>query len=113
MRPPLRRVLADSHVAAVAIALFLLWSLDAAFRALWPPVFDALRYVFTAVAILGIPYPSFPSVHRSMLIVSLAYVYNCIISLSAAWLLSRRIYGMGPFRALISLCSGLIRRKHA
>jgi len=107
-------VLADSHVAAVAIALFLLWSLDAAFSALWPPVFDALSYVFTAIAILDIPYlGSLRIADRSMLILSFSYGYSCIVSLSAAWLLSKWIYGVGPFRALMDLRSKLIRSDHA
>jgi len=115
MRLSLRQVLADSHVAAIAIALFLLWSLDAAFSALWPPVSHALQYVFTAIAILDIPYFShtFTVADRSMLILSLVYVYSCIVSLSAAWLLSKWIYGAGPFRALMSFCSKLIRSDHA
>jgi len=111
MRPSLRQVLADSHVAAVAIALFLLGSLDAAFSALWPPVFEVLKYVFTAIAILDIPYlGSLRIADRSMLILSISY---CIVSLSAAWLLSKWVYGVGPFRALMSLRSKLIRSDHA
>lgn len=114
MRPSLRQVLADSHVAAVAIALFLLWSLDSAFSAVWPPVFDALSYVFTAIAILDIPYGSLTAAgRRSMLILGLAYAYSCIVSLSAAWLLSKWIYGVGPLRALMSFRGKLRRSNHA
>ncbi|HVP52405.1 MAG TPA: hypothetical protein VMT05_09865 [Terriglobales bacterium] len=115
MRPPLRQVLADSHVAAVAIALFLLWSLDAAFSAVWPPISHVLEYAFTAIAILDIPYfsHSFTVADRSMLILSLVYLYSCLVSFAAAWVLSRWIYGMGPLAALISLRRKLIRGEHA
>ena len=78
MRPSLRRVLADSHVAAVAIAVLLLWSLDAAFSALWPPVSRALEFVFTGIAILDIPYlpRTFTVADWSMLIPTLVYLYQ-------------------------------------
>jgi len=56
LKPTLRNILADSHVAAIAIAVLLLWALDDAFRALWPPFFQLVQYLLTAVAILDIPY---------------------------------------------------------
>jgi len=115
MRPSLRQVLADSHVAVVAIALLLLWSLDAAFQALWPPVSHAMNFVFTAIAILDIPYFSrtFTVADWSMLVMTLAYLYSSIVSFSAAWLLSKWIYGTGPFSTLMAYRSRLIRTKHA
>jgi len=115
VRPSLRQVLADSHVGAVAIALLLLWSLDAAFSALWPPVSHAMGFVFTAIAILDIPYFSrtFTALDRLVLISTLAYLYGSVVSLSAAWLLSKWIYGVGPLRALMSFRSKLRRSNHA
>ena len=115
MRPSRRQVLADSHVAAVAIALFVLWSLDAAFSALWLPVSRAMEFVFTAIAILDIPYFSrtFTALDRLMLMSTLAYLYSSVVSLSAAWVLSRWIYGVGPFRALMYVRSKLVRTDHA
>ena len=115
MKPSLRQVLADSHVAAVAIAVFLLWSLDAAFSALWPPLSHALQFVFTAIAILDIPYFSrtLTVADRSMLTISLAYFYSSVVSLFAAWLLSKCIYGTGPLQALGRYRSRLIGSKDA
>jgi hypothetical protein len=111
----IRQVLADSYVAVVAIALFLLWSLDAAFSALWPPVSRAIEFVFTAIAILDIPYFSrtLTLADRAMLIMTLAYLYSSIVSFLAAWLLARWVYGVGPFRILVTYGSKLIRTKHA
>jgi hypothetical protein len=110
-----RRVLADSHVAAVAIALLLLWSLDAVFSALWPPLFRALQFAFTAIAILDIPYFSrtFTVADWSMLTIGLAYLYSSVVSLSVAWLLSKCIYGTGPLRALARYRSRLVGSKNA
>jgi hypothetical protein len=56
VKRPLRRVLADSHVAAVTIALLLLWALNGAFWTLWDPVYRMGRFLFTAIAIWDIPY---------------------------------------------------------
>ena len=115
MKPSVRQVLADSHIAAVAIVVLLLWSLDWAFRALWTPVSRAVGFVLTAVAIFDIPYfsPTLTIVDRLMLIGTLAYLYGSIVSLSAAWLLSRWVYGMGPLRVLMGYRSKLIWTRHA
>jgi hypothetical protein len=106
MKRSLRQVLADSHVAAVTIAVLLLWSLDAAFRALWLPVSHVLGFLFTAVAILDIPYfsPTLTVTDRVMLVTASAYLYGAVVSFSAAWVLSRWVYGIGPFRSLTGCC---------
>jgi hypothetical protein len=98
----IRQVLADSHVAAVTIAVLLCWSLDSAFRGLWDPVYELSFFLFTAVAIRDIPYFSttLTAADRAMLFVTCYFLYSSIISLSAAWLLSRWIYGIGPLRSL-------------
>jgi hypothetical protein len=96
----LRQILADSHVAAATIAVLLLWSLDAAFLALWEPVSRVLGFLFTAVAILDVPYysPSVTTLDRLMLITMSAYSYSAAASFLAAWLLSRWVYGVDPLR---------------
>ncbi len=113
MKPSLREMLADSHTATVAIAVLLLWSLDGAFRALWSPVFRAVSYLLTAAAIFDIPYfpPTLTMTDRGMLMTTLFYLYGAAISLSAAWLLSRWVYGIGPLRRLISYRSKLTGRQ--
>ena len=110
MKRSLRVALAESHVAAVAIAVLLLWSLDGAFRALWDPALSAARFLFTAVAIFDIPYfsPTFTMVDQLMLVTTLSY--SAIVSFSAAWLLSRWVYGAGPLRTLTSYRSQLTGR---
>lgn len=109
------RVLSDSHVAVAAIAMLLLWSLDGAFQAVWPPVSRALDFLFTAVAILDIPYfsPTLTVLDRTTFIVMCAYLYSAVISLSAAWLLSRWIYGMGPLSTLAMYRGRIIGRRRA
>jgi hypothetical protein len=115
VKRPLRRVLADSHVAAVAIALLLLWALNGAFWTLWDPVYRMGRFLFTAIAIWDIPYFSIKptAIDRLMLISTFYFLYSALVSLLAAWLLSRWVYGVGPLRSLAVCRSKLIGRKHA
>jgi len=115
MERSLRRVLADSYVAAVAIAVLLLWSLDSAFRGLWDPVYRLGVFLLTAIAIRDIPYlpPTPTAADHFMLISSSYFLYSAIASLSAAWLLSRWVYGTGPLCSLARCRSKLVVRNHA
>jgi hypothetical protein len=48
VRPSLREILADTHIAAVAIAVLLLWTLDGTFQALWAPLSSVAGFLLTA-----------------------------------------------------------------
>jgi hypothetical protein len=113
MDRPLRQILAESHIAAVTIAVLLLWSLDGAFRAMWGPVSGAIRFLVTAVLILDIPYfsPTLTFQDRLMLVTAGAYMSGAVVSFSAAWLLSRWVYGVGPSCVLKRYRKNLIGRK--
>ena len=117
MKSTLREVLAGSHVAAVAIAILLVWSLNSAFEALGGSVLRALGFVITAIAILGTPYPSpgFSPLQRMALANSseLLLLTYAAIDLAAAWLLARWIYRMGPVRSLNAYWTRLKGRSHA
>jgi hypothetical protein len=110
-----RQVLAESHIAAVAIAVLLFWSLYYAFVALWGPLYRAAEFLFTAVAILGIPYSvgTFTFSDRIMLFTTGSYPYGALLSFVAAWLLSRWVYGVGPFRGFSECRDRLARRNDA
>lgn len=101
-RPPLRQILVDSHIAAITIAILLLWSLEAGFLALWQPLSRVIHFLFTAVAILGIPDYSwtFSIADRISWIVTGTFLYSAILEFFAAWILSHWIYGLPPLRAL-------------
>jgi len=105
VNPSLRKILADSHVSAIAIAVLLFRSLDYAFWALWHPFSFALLYI-----------PDLPdTLHitdRSTLFITFSYLFNSFVCLAAAQLLSRWVYGMGPLRSLSKYRSGLARRNH-
>lgn len=115
MKPTLREILADSHISAVAIAALLLLSLDWGFRALWGPFSRVAGFLFNAIAIFGIPYFSLrlDSADRLILITTITYLFSALISLAAAWLLSRWVYGVGPLRILSTYRTRLTRRNHA
>jgi hypothetical protein len=113
MKPSLRELLAESHIAAVAIAVLLLWSLDSGFRALWRPLSHVLGFLFTAVAILDMPYFSFGLEERVILITTFFYLLAALISLAAAWLLSHSVYGRSPLRSLSTYRAKLTRSKNA
>ena len=112
MKPSLRKILADSHVAAVAIAVFLLWFLDLGFRSLWEPLFRTASYLFTAVAIFDIPYFTLNGADHFLLIMTFSNLIYALINLTAAWLLSRWVYGVGPLRSLGAYRNKLIRSNH-
>ena len=115
MKGRLRQALADSHVADVTIAVLLIWALDAAFRALWGPLYELVAFVFTAIAIWDIPYiPPTPTVADRLMLIMTGYLaYGAIVCFLGAWLLSRWVYRMGPLRSLATCGSKLIGRTHA
>jgi len=99
-------MLADSHVSAVAIAVLLFRSLDSAFWALWHPFSVAPFY--------------FPNVPKTLhltdpfaLFLTFSYLFNSFVYLTAARLLSRWVYGMGPLGSLSKYRARLARRNHA
>lgn len=115
MKHSLREILAESHVSAVAIVVLIYWSLYWGFTAVWGPLTRAFSFLFTAVAILDIPYYSttFSSADRFALSITLEFLFNAFVCLAAAWLLSRWVYGAGPLRSLSKYRTRLVRRNHA
>ena len=109
MRPMFRKVLADSHVAAIAIAVLLLKSLESGVRTLEHPFYLAVNFLITSVAIRGIPYGSGTFTFVDW-IMPVGYLTNSVTTLGAAWLVSRWVYGVGPFCSLSKCLAGLTRR---
>jgi hypothetical protein len=110
----LRQILFDSHVSAVAIAVLLVWSLSYVLEGLWQPVFSAISFTMTAIAIRGLPFdvPRFFA-PRDMVFVSCDALFNAATSILAASILSRWVYGMGPLRSLKMCHERLVRRDNA
>lgn len=98
----IRKALADSHVAAVTIAILLLWCIDGAFRSFCPPLLGAVNDVAMAVATLDVSYlyPRLSYAASFELTISCLYLYAAVVSFSAAWILSRWVYRTGPFSVM-------------
>jgi hypothetical protein len=114
LKPSLRTVLADSHVSDIAIAALLLRSLDSAFRVLWPPIAHSATFLFTAIAILDVPYFSrtLGTVGRLQIMEMSKNLISGLIAFASAWLLSRWMYSVGPIRSLSQCCNSLRRSSH-
>jgi len=110
-----RQILFDSHVAAVAIAVLLVWSLSCILEGLWPPVFSAISFAMTAIAIRGLPFIPSRSSFSTRLIIFLScdFLLRAFACVLAAWILSRWVYGMGPLSSLAMCRARLARRNHA
>lgn len=102
MRPPLLKVLASSHVSAIAVAVLLFWSIDYALWALWRPLSRAVGFLFTTVVILDVPFfeRTLTITDRITLLLSSIDLFECLVCVGTAWLLSQWVYGEGPIRTL-------------
>jgi hypothetical protein len=109
-----QKILAESHIAAITIAVLLLWCLNGAFQALWAPFSRVVGFLFTAVAILDIPYisPTPTLADGFMLVTASNYLYGAIFNFSAAWILSKWVFGAGPVQSLTHYCKNLIASPH-
>jgi hypothetical protein len=113
-KPALRTLLAESHVADVAILVLLFRSLAEGIRVIGPPLKHASAFVFTAIAIRDIPYYELglsPS-ERMELVQFLAHLISCLVAAASAWILSRWVYQVGPVRSLSERFKTLPRSSH-
>ena len=115
IRLTMRSALAQSHVAALAIAVLLISSVESLCQALWPLFSRILEFIFTAVAILNIPYIDSSLIVRysATFAVTIAEVLYSLAGFTAAITVSRWVYGMGPFRSLIMVWANNLRRNNA
>jgi hypothetical protein len=110
----LRIALAESHIAAIAIAILLFFFFDFLVRALWEPLPAAIMFLLTAIAVRGMPYvPKRLNLYQEFqLMEPLYFLFEAAVSFFAAWLLSRWIHGVGPFASLKRYRPELTRRTH-
>ena len=115
MKPSLRQLLADSHVAAIAIAVLLVASASWAFPILWNPAskgigewYEYARADYTDAAFF-FRYIGFRTLWQSISF----FLSGAIAHFAAAWILSHLVFGVGPFRALIAHRKKLMRNRDA
>lgn len=115
MPSALRKVLIESHVAAIAVAVLIFFSVAQIINAVWMPALYAVYFLLTAIAIRIIPYlPNSPDViTRQTWLNSFINLFSALASLAAAWALSRQVYGTGPLRMLGSYREKLSRKTDA
>jgi hypothetical protein len=109
----LRERLADSHVAAIAVAALLVWSLDAAFRAVLAPLGRVVDYLANAIGIFGFPYFSFTHENYFILLNTLSYLVPALCNFAAAWGISHWVYGTRPLNIFSLYRARFARRKIA
>jgi hypothetical protein len=112
----LRKVLIDSHVAAVTIAILIFTSIATAIEALWYPAWRILSILIADVSThdISISLRALDSITLDVnLTVTFSFLLFAPINLAAAWLLSRWVYGTGPLRVLGNYRGILLRKKHA
>lgn len=96
----LRRVLAESHIGAVAITLLIAWALRDLLYALLAPTQHLLIFIGTAIAILDVPAQPSPWEVRIVLLHFTELLVISVTEFATAWLLSRIVYRAGPFKVL-------------
>ena len=113
LNPPLRKVLADSKIADVTIALLLFGAMESGLRAIWFPVFRLLFFLFNAIAIMDIPTHSFNELDRYQAITAISYLLTSLFVLFGVFALSYWMYGTGPIRRLRNVRDRMQRGRHA
>jgi hypothetical protein len=114
----LRKVLIDSHVAAITIVVLIFYSAvfftKLAF-AMSEPALEVVFYIATAVAIRGIPSAPVTRYYITdyLLPATLPNLLFALIALAGAWLLSSWVYGTGPLRTLSNYRNKLSRKTNA
>jgi hypothetical protein len=112
MQRSFRKALADSHVAAIVLALLLFWPTQAVLQAMRGPFIRAVTFAVTMIAIRDVPSmsPGLNTIDRLMLAAFVSTLCRAVLSFAAAAILSRWVYGTSPLYVLRIYCSQLARR---
>ncbi len=97
MRPSLKTILLESHVAIVTIAILLAECLIRLFQLVWVPTRQILDILIDAVE-----YPYVRHAFGGILNSDLIWMvlFDALPFLAAAWSLSFWVFGVGPIKAL-------------
>lgn len=119
MKSTLRKVLADSHVAPIAITLLLARCFnEVIFGSILPiaySILGAITFLMTAIAEREFPLfsSSFGGSFLMRLSEGLFHLISAATCTAAAWLLSKWVYGLGPLPSLQIAWSERARRSNA
>ena len=104
----LRETLADSHIAAVAIAALLFMSLRDVISVLLPILGQVLAFIFSALAIQDLPYYSSTLVVFTLSGTALD-LCNALVAFYSSWVISQMVYDASPLSILRSYRTRLFR----
>lgn len=103
MKPSLKTVLRESHVAIIAIAMLLGQGVMLLFQIAWIPIreaiailIDAIEYPYVGLIFKGIFSTQFIC---QVIYASFSLALPCFV---VAWIVSRFVFSAGPFEALIA-----------
>lgn len=111
MNMSFRKMLGHSHVAAITIAMLLMFS---GLRAIREPALRVGAFVVTAVAIgdiSHIPHSLYPFTRLKLLVSALDFA-EALLGFGVAWGLSQWVYGVGPLRCLRGYGNKIRRTAH-
>jgi len=115
MQTSLRKVLVDSHVAAITIAVLIFIAVGNLYSAIGYPALRGVQFLITAIGESELPYIP----HRLDLGTFFEYLgpltglLHAVVAFGGAWLVSHWVYGVGPLRALMNSRETLSRKSHA
>ena len=111
MNMSFRKMLGHSHVAAITIAMLLMFS---SLRAIQEPALRVSVFVGTAMAIgdfSRIPHSFYPFTRLKLLVSALDFA-EALLGFGVAWGLSKWVYGVGPLRCLRGYGNKIRRTAH-
>jgi hypothetical protein len=118
MKSSLRKILAESYVAPIAIAILVARAIVGMAAGLAPPIgygiFSAVVFVSNAITEREIP--STPRIDFASLVIltkNMSSLEDAVACAIAAWLLARLVYGTGPIRCLRAAWPELCGRTNA
>jgi hypothetical protein len=119
VRRNLGKILTDSHISAVAIAVLLLWSISYGSLALSYLLVLAGEFLFSLASDVstwwrdGLMPPSGGMLFdRGLFVMALEYLFRTLGVFGATWIVSRFIYGAGPLRSLSQHRARVARRDY-
>lgn len=119
MRRNLNKILTDSHISAVAVAVLLLWSITYGSLALSYLLVLAGEFLFSLASDVStwwrgglIPSSGEMLFDRMLFVMALEYLFRTLVVFGAAWIVSRCVYGAGPLRSLSQHRARVARRDY-
>jgi hypothetical protein len=113
MTQSLRKSLAESHVAAIAIAILMFWA-SGGLVSIVGPLFEAVvRFLFFAVGAVDLSFglTAFRDLRNEYQVLGLGIAFS-LLEFVGAFLVAKFVYGAGPIAVLVKYGAHLGRNNH-